>query len=109
MSRSDATWAQLPLGAMPAAKTAAGARIAANAACFHCGEALPAGGTARTGSQAAAVAIIQVTGGKAAGVGAMTWEFNDAGQWGFFEPGDPHAFLNSGEERVELIEVEIRK
>ena len=57
----------------------------------------------------AAVAIIQVTAGKAAGVGAMTWEFNEPGQWGFFEPGDPHVFLNSGNERVELIEVEIRK
>jgi quercetin dioxygenase-like cupin family protein len=57
----------------------------------------------------APVVIVQVTAGKGAGVGALSWEFNTPGQWAFFEPGDLHAFANTGHERLELIEVEVRQ
>jgi quercetin dioxygenase-like cupin family protein len=56
----------------------------------------------------APVVLVQVTDGKAVGAGAMTWEFNTPGQWAFFESGDPHAFANTGDARIELIEVEVR-
>jgi quercetin dioxygenase-like cupin family protein len=57
----------------------------------------------------APVVIVQVTAGTGAGVGALSWEFNTPGQWAFFERGDPHAFANTGHERLELIEVEVRQ
>ncbi len=57
----------------------------------------------------APVVILQATAGKGAGAGAITWEFNEPGQWAFFDAGDPHAFLNSGSDRLELIEVELRR
>ena len=44
-----------------------------------------------------------------AGVGAIPGDFNDPGQWAFFEAGDPHAFLHAGDAGLELIEVEIRQ
>lgn len=56
----------------------------------------------------APVVLVQVTDGKAVGAGGMSWEFNTPGQWAFFEAGDPHAFANTGEGRIELIEVEVR-
>lgn len=56
----------------------------------------------------APVVLVQVTDGKAVGAGAMSWEFNTPGQWAFFESGDPHAFANTGDARIELIEVELR-
>jgi quercetin dioxygenase-like cupin family protein len=56
----------------------------------------------------APVAVIQQTAGRGAGAGATTWEFNQPGQWAFFDAGDPHAFMNVGETRLELIEVELR-
>jgi quercetin dioxygenase-like cupin family protein len=57
----------------------------------------------------APVVILQANAGKGAGAGAITWEFNEPGQWAFFDAGDPHAFLNSGSDRLELIEVELRR
>ena len=57
----------------------------------------------------APVAIIQATTGKGLGAGAMTWEFNEPGQWAFFDAGDRHDIRNIGEGRVELIEVEVRR
>jgi quercetin dioxygenase-like cupin family protein len=57
----------------------------------------------------APVAIIQVTAGKGLGSGAMAWDFNEAGQWAFFDAGDSHDFRNTGEVPLQLIEVEIRR
>lgn len=57
----------------------------------------------------APVAVIQHSQGRGAGAGATTWEFNQPGQWAFFDAGDPHAFINVGDTRLELIEVELRK
>ena len=56
----------------------------------------------------APVAVFQATAGKALGAGAMTWEFNEPGQWAFFDAGDRHDVRNAGDGRVELIEVEVR-
>jgi quercetin dioxygenase-like cupin family protein len=56
----------------------------------------------------APVAMFQATAGKALGAGAMTWEFNEPGQWAFFDAGDRHDVRNAGDGRVELIEVEVR-
>jgi hypothetical protein len=58
---------------------------------------------------AAPVAVIQATAGRALGAGGMKWEFNEPGQWAFFDAGDRHEIRNTGAARVELIEVEIRK
>jgi len=57
----------------------------------------------------APVAVIQATAGQAVGTGAMTWEFNEPGQWAFFDKGDRHDVRNAGESAVELIEVEVRQ
>jgi quercetin dioxygenase-like cupin family protein len=54
------------------------------------------------------VAVIQATAGTALGTGGMKWEFNEPGQWAFFDAGDRHEFRNAGDGRVELIEVEVR-
>jgi len=57
----------------------------------------------------APVAVIQATAGRARGAGAVKWEFNEPGQWAFFDAGDRHDFRNVGDGRVELIEVELRQ
>jgi hypothetical protein len=56
----------------------------------------------------APVAIIQATNGNAVALGAATWEFNQPGQWGFFETKAGHEIKNVGDTRIELIEVEVR-
>jgi hypothetical protein len=48
-------------------------------------------------------------GGKGVGVGGMTFEFNEPGQWAYFDPGDRHQISNTGDSRLELIEVEVRR
>jgi quercetin dioxygenase-like cupin family protein len=55
------------------------------------------------------VAIIQGTAGNGLGTGAMTFEFNEPGQWAFFDAGDAHDVRNTGEGRIEFIEVEVRR
>ena len=57
----------------------------------------------------APVAIIQATAGRGIGAGAMAFEFNEPGQWAFFDAGDDHEVRNTGEGRVEFIEVEVRR
>jgi quercetin dioxygenase-like cupin family protein len=57
----------------------------------------------------APVAIIQATAGKGLGSGRATWEFNQPGQWGFFDADDAHDFRNVGDSDLELIEVEVRR
>jgi mannose-6-phosphate isomerase-like protein (cupin superfamily) len=39
----------------------------------------------------------------------MTFEFNEPGQWAYFDPGDRHQITNIGDNRLELIEVEVRR
>jgi quercetin dioxygenase-like cupin family protein len=57
----------------------------------------------------APVVILQDTSGKGLGVGGMTFEFNEPGQWAYYEPGNSHQVSNTGDTRLELIEVEVRR
>jgi mannose-6-phosphate isomerase-like protein (cupin superfamily) len=57
----------------------------------------------------APVVILQDTAGKGVGIGGMTFEFNEPGQWAYFDPGDRHQVSNTGDVRLELIEVEVRR
>jgi quercetin dioxygenase-like cupin family protein len=57
----------------------------------------------------APVVILQDTAGKGMGAGAMRFEFNEPGQWAFFDAGDRHEISNGGDGRLELIEVEVRR
>src|SRR5688572_27127280 len=57
----------------------------------------------------APVVILQDTAGKGLGGGGMTFEFNEPGQWAYFDPGDRHQITNTGDSRLELIEVEVRR
>ena len=61
----------------------------------------------------APVVVLQDTAGKGLGrgvtTGGMKWEFNEPGQWAFFDAGDRHEISNTGDGRLELIEVEVRK
>jgi hypothetical protein len=57
----------------------------------------------------APVVLLQDTEGKGIGTGPMTFEFNEPGQWGFFDAGTRHVVANVGEGRLELIEVEVRR
>jgi hypothetical protein len=53
--------------------------------------------------------ILQDTAGKALAAGAMPFEFNEPGQWGYYAAGSRHEISNAGDARVELIEVEVRR
>ena len=57
----------------------------------------------------APVVILQDTAGQGIGTGAMKFEFNEPGQWAFFDAGDRHQVANTGNARIELIEVEVRR
>ena len=39
----------------------------------------------------------------------MSFELNEPGQWAFFDTGTRHEMANSGSERLEVIEVEVRR
>jgi quercetin dioxygenase-like cupin family protein len=55
------------------------------------------------------VVIVQSSDGRGVGVGPMTFEFNERGQWAFFDARVAHEIRNTGDERVELVEVEVRQ
>jgi hypothetical protein len=57
----------------------------------------------------APVVLLQDSAGKGTASGAMSFEFNEPGQWGFFDSGVRHEISNSGADRLELIEVEVRR
>lgn len=57
----------------------------------------------------APVVIIQATAGKGLGEGAMGFEFNEPGQWAYFDADAAHEVRNVGEGTVEFIEVEVRR
>jgi mannose-6-phosphate isomerase-like protein (cupin superfamily) len=57
----------------------------------------------------APVVVLQDTAGKGVGAGAMKFELNEPGQWAFFDAGDRHEVTNTGTDRLELIEVEVRR
>ena len=41
--------------------------------------------------------------------GPMTFEFTEPGQWAFFDAGARHEIANTGTDRLEVIEVEVRR
>jgi mannose-6-phosphate isomerase-like protein (cupin superfamily) len=55
------------------------------------------------------VVILQDSAGKGTAAGPMSFELNEPGQWAFFDTGARHEITNSGSERLEVIEVEIRR
>ncbi|HZJ31087.1 MAG TPA: hypothetical protein VFD21_05940 [Vicinamibacterales bacterium] len=57
----------------------------------------------------APVVVLQDSTGKGIASGPMTFEFNEPGQWGFFDAGARHEMTNTGTERLELLEVEVRR
>ena len=57
----------------------------------------------------APVAIIQATAGKGLSAGPMKFEFNEPGQWGFYDAETEHEVRNTGTSVIELIEVEVRR
>ena len=57
----------------------------------------------------APVVVLQDTAGKGIGAGPMTFEFNEPGQWAFFDAGTRHEISNTGDGPLELIEVEVRR
>jgi quercetin dioxygenase-like cupin family protein len=57
----------------------------------------------------APVVVLQDTPGKGIGTGPMKFEFNEPGQWGFFDAGTRHEIANTGDGPVEFIEVEVRR
>jgi quercetin dioxygenase-like cupin family protein len=71
--------------------------------------ALPPGEKSPSHQHKAPVVIFQDTTGKGLGIGGMTFEFNEPGQWAYFDPGDRHQMTNTGDRRIELIEVEVRR
>jgi mannose-6-phosphate isomerase-like protein (cupin superfamily) len=39
----------------------------------------------------------------------MKWEFNEPGQWAFYDAGSEHQVRNSGDGQLELLEIEVRR
>ena len=66
-------------------------------------------GEKTTHQHKAPVVVLQDSAGKGIAAGPMTFEFNEPGQWGFFDSGARHELTNTGTERLELIEVEVRR
>jgi len=54
------------------------------------------------------VVILQATQGKGSSNGAMSFEFNEPGQWGFYDAGVEHVISNIGSSPIELLEIETR-
>ena len=50
------------------------------------------------------VAVINETGGD-----LVKFDLNEQGKWAFFDTGDPHEIRNTGDARVEFVEVEVRR
>jgi quercetin dioxygenase-like cupin family protein len=71
--------------------------------------ALAPGEKSSSHQHSAPVVILQDTAGKGLGIGGITFEFNEPGQWAYFDAGDRHQISNTGESRLELIEVEVRR
>ena len=57
----------------------------------------------------APVVVLQDSTGKGAASGPMTFELSEPGSWAFFDTGARHELTNNGSERLELIEVEVRR
>ena len=69
---------------------------------------LDAGGSTTQHEHGTAVVILQATQGTAMASGAMNFEFNEPGQWGFYDSGAGHVISNLGDTAIELLEIEVR-
>jgi len=54
------------------------------------------------------IVILQATDGTGRSDGPMDFEFNEPGQWAFYDAGAEHGIVNSGDGAIELLEVEVR-
>lgn len=54
------------------------------------------------------VVIFQAIDGKAMAAGPMNFEFNEPGQWAFYDAGVEHSVENLGDDPIELLEIEVR-
>ncbi len=54
------------------------------------------------------VVILQATQGTGMAEGAMNFEFNEPGQWAFYDSGAEHVIRNVGASAIELLEIEVR-
>ena len=54
------------------------------------------------------IVILQATAGTGRSDGPMDFEFNEQGQWAFYDAGAEHGIVNSGDAAIELLEVEVR-
>ena len=54
------------------------------------------------------VVIFQAIDGKGRAHGPMDFEFNEPGQWAFYDRGVAHSIENLGVEPIELLEIEVR-
>ena len=70
---------------------------------------LKPGETTPSHKHRAPVAIFQAIPGKGLATGPMKFEFNEPGQWAFYDGGDAHQVRNAGDAVLELIEVEVRR
>ena len=57
----------------------------------------------------APVVVLQDSTGKGVASGPMAFELTEPGSWAFFDAGARHEITNGGAERLEVIEVEIRR
>ncbi len=69
---------------------------------------LEAGETTDSHEHNAPVVIFQAGDGRAMARGPMDFEFNERGQWAFYDAGAAHRIENTGDGAIELIEVEVR-
>lgn len=70
---------------------------------------LEAGEATHTHAHATPVVIFQATGGNGLASGPMTFEFNEPGQWAFFDAGAEHTIRNLGDSSLQLLEIEVRR
>lgn len=54
------------------------------------------------------VVIFQATDGRGMAHGPMNFEFNEPGQWAFYDAGFGHTVENLGDTPIELLEIEVR-
>jgi len=66
-------------------------------------------GEKATHQHKAPVVVLQDSAGKGVASGPMAFELAEPGSWAFFDSGARHEIANSGAERLEVIEVEIRR
>jgi quercetin dioxygenase-like cupin family protein len=70
---------------------------------------LAAGEAAPAHEHRTPVVIFQATEGMGRATGPMSFEFNEPGQWAFYDAGAEHTIQNLGDASIELLEIELRR